>query len=418
MHLYTTPSLQKLITRKQSENYKLFFMKITVQQAGIIASLFLITACGSSNKENKASLNDKKTELQKLKDQQKKLEQEIAKLDTGATANKAKLVAVQAVVPQDFSHYIDLQGIVDAENISYVTPRGAPGQVKALYVKQGDYIRKGQLLMKLDDAITRQSVVAAKQSQEAIKTQMALAKTVYERQKALFEKGIGSEIQLLQSKSNYEGLENSLKAAVENARIAEEQLRTAHVYAEVSGVADEVTIRVGETFTGSPMMGIKIVNTSSLKVTANIPENYLTRIRKGTNTVIEIPDLNKKVNSSVSVVSQSINANTRSFVAECKIGYDKNLKPNQAALVKFLDYTAKNALVIPVNVVQSDEKGKYVFVMEAGGNGKNYARRKTVVVGELYGDAIEIKPGGLNNGDQLITQGYQNLYDGQLISAQ
>jgi membrane fusion protein, multidrug efflux system len=392
-------------------------MKITIQQGGIIAALFLLTACGSSNKESKSSLNDKKAELQKLKDQQKNLEGEIAKLDTGAAAVKAKLIATQTLAPSDFAHYIDLQGIVDAENISYVTPRGAPGQVKAVYVKQGDYVKKGQLLLKLDDAIVRQSVVAAKQGLESIKTQMALAKTVYDRQKALFEKGIGPEIQLLQSKSNYEGLENSLKAAQENTRIAEEQLRTANVYADVSGVADEVTIRVGETFTGSPLMGIKIVNTSSLKVTANIPENYLTRIHKGTPTLIEIADLNKKINSSVSLVSQAINANTRSFVAECKIGYDKQLKPNQAALVKFLDYSVKGAMVVNVNVVQSDEKGKYVFVMEKGSNGKNFARRKSVLVGELYGEMIEVKS-GLVNGTELITQGYQNLYDGQLISAQ
>jgi membrane fusion protein, multidrug efflux system len=392
-------------------------MKITIQRGGIIAALFLLTACGSSNKESKSSLNDKKAELQKLKDQQKTLESEIAKLDTGAASIKAKLIALQTLAPSDFVHYIDLQGIVDAENISYVTPRGAPGQVKAIYIKQGDYVKKGQLLMKLDDAIARQSVVAAKQGTEGIKTQMALAKTVYERQKALFEKGIGSEIQLLQSKSNYEGLENSLQAAVENVRIAEEQLRTSNVYADVNGVADEVSIRVGETFTGSPMMGIKIVNTSSLKVTANIPENYLSRIRKGTATLIEIPDLNKKINSSVSLVSQAIDVNTRSFIAECKIGYDKQLKPNQAALVKFLDYSVKGAMVINVNLVQSDEKGKYVFVMENGSNGKNYARRKTVLVGELYGESIEVKS-GLTSGTQLITQGYQNLYDGQLISAQ
>lgn len=392
-------------------------MKFRIQQAGIIASFFFLAACGSSNKETKASLNDKKAELQKLKDQQKKLEQEIAKSDTNAGAKKVTLVTVQALAPQDFTHYIDLQGKVDAENISYVTPRGAPGQVKAVYVKQGDYVRKGQLLMKLDDAIVRQSVVAARQGLESIKTQLSLTKTVYERQKNLWDKGIGTEIQLLQSKSNYEGLEQNLKAAMENVRTSEEQLKTSYVYADVSGVADEVSIRVGETFTGSPMMGIKIVNTSSLKVVADIPENYLTRIRKGTTTLIEIPDLDKKINSSVSLVSQSINENTRSFIAECKIGYNKDLKPNQAALVKFLDYAAKNVMVIPVNVVQSDEKGKYVFVMEAGSNGKNYARRKTVVVGELAGELIEVKS-GLASGDQLITLGYQNLYDSQLISAQ
>ena len=158
------------------------------------------------------------------------------------------------------------------------------------------------------------------------------------------------------------------------------------------------------------------MNTSSLKVTANIPENYLSRIRKGTATLIEIPDLNKKINSSVSLVSQAIDVNTRSFIAECKIGYDKQLKPNQAALVKFLDYSVKGAMVINVNLVQSDEKGKYVFVLKVE-NGKKVARKIPVNIGEFYDAQIEIIS-GLSAGEQLITKGFQGLYEGQLIATE
>jgi membrane fusion protein, multidrug efflux system len=394
-------------------------MKIKILSiVALLPLLFFLMACGNASKENKAALTDKKAALQKLKTEQKKLEQEIAKLDTGSDkAVRAKLITTQELMPQDFLHYINLQGKVDAENTSYITPRGAPGQVKAIYVQQGQYVRKGQLLLKLDDAIIRQSVVAARQGLGGLKTQLALAKTVYERQKNLWDKGIGTEVQLLQSKSNYEGLESSLKAAMENVRLAEEQQKTANVYADVSGIADEVTIKIGENFTGSPMMGIKIVNTSQLKMITEIPENYLIKIKQGTPVVIEVPELNKKINSSVSLVNQSINLNTRSFIAECKIGADKDLKPNQSATVRFLDYVAKNAIVIPVNIVQSDIDGKYVYVAETDSKGKKYAKKKIVVLGELNAETIEIKS-GLNKGDQLITEGYQNLYGGQLISNQ
>jgi len=123
----------------------------------------LLGACGASSKEEKGALTDKKAELKKLKTEQsavndkvRKLEEEIAKLDTTAV-NKTKLVAVTPLAQQNFTHYIDLQGKVDAENISYIAPRGAPGQVKALYIKQGDYVKKGQLILKMEDALARQA---------------------------------------------------------------------------------------------------------------------------------------------------------------------------------------------------------------------------------------------------------------------
>jgi RND family efflux transporter MFP subunit len=192
-------------------------------------------------------------------------------------------------------------------------------------------------------------------------------------------------------------------------------LNTANVYSDVSGIADLVTVKLGETFPG--MGQIKIVNTSSLKVVTNVPENYLTRLRKGSPVVITIPDANKTVSSSISLISQSIDPNQRGFIAEAKIPYDPVLKPSQSAVVKILDYAAANAIVIPVNVVQSDETTKYVYVLVKSSNGKSTAKKQPVVIGEVYGDNVEIKA-GLKTGDELITEGYQNIYDGQMISAQ
>lgn len=221
---------------------------------GLITAVIL-TACGDGAKDKNASLNDKKAELEKLKAERskaegdiQKLQDEIAKLDSNAASSaKAKLVAVTPVTAQHFQHYIDLQGHIDADNISYISPRMGPAQVKAVYVSQGQYVKKGQLLLKLDDAIIRQQVTAARQQLEGIKTQLGFARNIYQRQKNLWDQGIGTEVQLITAKTNVESLENQLKAAEEQVKVAVEQLNTSNVYSDVTGVADIVAIRV-ETF--------------------------------------------------------------------------------------------------------------------------------------------------------------------------
>ena len=402
-------------------------MKKITQIATVALMAAFIASCADSKKDGTALLNDKKAQLEKLKSERSKTDEEISKLqaeleklDSNAvSASKIKLVATAPVSIQDFKHYIDLQGHVDAENISYISPRGMGGQVKAVYVKQGQLVRNGQLLLKLDDAIINQQVTAARQQLEGIKTQLAFAKNLYQRQKNLWDQGIGTEVQLITSKTNVESLENQLKAAQEQVQVAIEQQRTTNVYSDVTGIADIVNIKVGEIFQGMTAMGpqIKIVNTSNLKVVSTIPENYLTRVHKGSVVEITIPDANKKITSVLSLISQAIDITNRGFVAEAKIANDPALKPNQSAVLRILDYSAPKAVVIPVNTVQSDETAKYVYLMEKSGNGRTVARKQVVTIGEVYGSSVEIKT-GLKEGDQLITEGYQNLYDGQLIGTE
>jgi membrane fusion protein, multidrug efflux system len=393
-----------------------------------ISTAFIIASCGGSKKEGNAVLNDKKAQLEKLKGEKsksdaeiRKLEEELAKLDTNAASSaKIKLVSVAPVTTQNFEHYIDLQGKVDADNISYISPRGQAGQVKAIYIREGQFVKKGQLVLKLDDAIIQQQITASRKGMEGIKTQLAFARNIYQRQKNLWDQGIGTEVQLITAKTSVEGLENQIAAMNENTKISIEQLKTANVYSDVSGVVEQINLRIGETFIGV-MQGvgpqIKIVNKSSLKIITNVPENYLTRVTKGMAVSIDIPDAGKKVNSSISLISQSIDPLQRGFIAEARIPSDASLKPNQVAIMKIRDYSAANAVVIPVNVVQSDEKGKYVYVMSKMGNGKMMASKKNIIIGETYGELVEVKA-GLAANEQLITAGYQNLYEGQLIAVQ
>lgn len=373
----------------------------------ILTAILFLTACGGGMKDNDATLTDKKVQLEGLKKEQQSLtekitnlEQEIAKLDPSTIAEKIKLVSVSVIETQNFTHYIDLQGKIATENIYYVSPRGMGGQVKEIYVKQGDNVRKGQLLLKLDDAVVQQNI-------KQLETQLEFAKNIFERQKNLWNDGIGTEVQFLTAKNNVEGLEKQMA-------IIKEQSSTSRVYAEVSGVVDNVNIRVGELFTGSPLAGITIVNPSALKATVDVPENYVSSIRKGMPVVVDVPDLGKSFNTQVSLISETINQNTRSFIAESRLPANPMLKPNQLAVVRILDHEAKNAIVVPVETIQADDKGKYVFVLKEE-NGKKIARKKPVTIGDFYDKLIEIKT-GISAGEQLITKGFQGLYEGQLIA--
>ena len=377
-----------------------------MKQFLLICTLFLIAAC-SGNKEENKDLAGKKAELEKLTKERDAiaakittLETEIQKMSGNTATEKTKLVEVTELINQDFAHYIELQGKITTENVSYVTPRGMGGQVKSIYVKEGDNVKKGQLLMKLEDGIIQQNI-------KQVESQLSFAKNIFERQENLWKEGIGTEVQYLSAKNNVESLDKQLD-------LVKEQLSTTSVYAQVSGIVEDVNIRVGETFMGSPMASITIVNPSAMKAVVDVPENYVSKIRKGMPVVINVPDLNQSFNSSISLISETINVTSRSFVAESKIGGNGNLKPNQIAIVKILDHEAKNAIVIPVETVQSDEKGKYVYVATQEGN-KTVARKRVITIGEFYDELIEVNA-GLATSDKLITKGYQGLYDGQLIS--
>jgi membrane fusion protein, multidrug efflux system len=372
----------------------------------IISMLFLLAACSGNKQENKdiaakkAELSQLTKERDALSDKIAALEGEILKLGGTTTEEKIKLVEVTALATQDFAHYIELQGKISTEQVYYVTPRGMGGQVKQVLVKQGDQVKKGQLLLKLEDGIIQQNI-------KQVESQLAFAKNIFSRQENLWKEGIGTEVQFLSAKNNVESLEKQID-------LVKEQLSTTQVYAEVSGIVDAVTIKVGETFMGNPMATITIVNPSAMKAVVDVPENYISKIRKGMPVVVQVPDINESFNSSIYLLSETINVTSRSFVAESKVPSKSTIKPNQIALVKILDHEAKNALVVPVETVQTDEKGKYVYVLSKE-NGKTVARKKLVSIGDFYDALIEVKS-GLATGDQLITKGYQGLYDGQLIS--
>jgi membrane fusion protein, multidrug efflux system len=375
---------------------------------GLVLIAALLSACGNSQKDSKAELNDKKAELEKLKgDQTKigeriaKLQEEIAKLDPNAAVGVAKLVAISPVQTSRFEHFIEIQGTVEATNIAYVAPpNGQGGIVKALYVTQGQTVGKGQVLARLDDQIIRQQM-------EPLQVQLNAANDTYKRMKNLYDQGIGTYQNVLNAKTQVETLEGNIATLRRQAALMT-------VTAPQSGVADLVNVRVGEMW--NPM-AVRIVNTGLLKIRANIPENYQTKVAVGSPLEVALPDENNRmVNATVTVVGRIIDPATRTFYIEAKVPASSNLKPNQVAKVHIKDYGNENAITIPMSTLQNDETGKYVMIAIKEGN-KLVAQKRTVTVGELYNDRLEVKS-GLQPGEQLVTEGFQNLYDGQLLTTQ
>lgn len=386
----------------------------------------IMTGCNKSTKVKKTEVTELKVKLEKLKKEKSTIDAEIrsielqlAKLDPKGSGGAQKLVSVDTVRIQDFSHYIELQGKIDAEGMSYVAPKGPGGVVKAIYVKAGSRVGKGQLILKLDDAMARQQIVAAQQQVGQIKARLAQAQTVYERYQNLWKQNIGAEIQVINAKADVDALSAQLRAAQAQVGMAQEQANMSNVYAGIGGMIDEINVKVGEFFSpqsaGMPNSGIRIVNNANLKMVTNVPENYITRVKKGDKVLVVIPESGRAPYESViSMVGGSIDPITRSFTAEAKLPSDPMLKPNQTATMKILDYQAKATVAVPINVVQSDEKNKYVFIAERNGD-RLIARKKVVNVGEAYSGLIEIK-GGLTGGELIITEGYQTVYDGQNIA--
>jgi membrane fusion protein (multidrug efflux system) len=375
----------------------------------VLGSSLLLASCGSSTVKDD-SLQGKKARLDSLKGQQDRLakevtslEADIAKTDTTAgVKEKAKLVALTSLAPTSFTHYIDLQGDVEAVNTSFISPRGTGGVVKEVYVKQGDHVNQGQLLLKLDDALQRQQLVSDQ-------TQIAYAKDLYQRRKNLWDQKIGMEVDLVNAKNQVDQAESKFK-------IDQEQLDFTNVYADIPGTVNSLTVKVGESFAPGAQ-SIQIVNTDNLKVVVQVPEIYQERVKVGTPVKIAFPGLNnKEITGTVHISGKVINPNNRAFQVEIRIPNSSDIRANQVAVVKLQDYTASNVITIPVNTLQTDEKGKYVLV-GVQQNGKTVAHKKTVTIGQPYADKIQVT-GGLQPGDQLITDGFQGLYEGQLITTQ
>jgi RND family efflux transporter MFP subunit len=266
-------------------------------------------------------------------------------------------------------------------------------------VREGQTVKAGQLLAKIDNALLRDQISALKQ-------QMELANTVYEKQKGLWDQKIGTEIQFLQAKNNKEALEKNLT-------VLNTQGDLYNVYAPISGAVERVMAKTGEIAApGMPLASI--VNLGSLKATANVPDSYIANIRMGDAVQVQLPDLGRTINARVTFISKLVNPANRTFKIEVAIPSSADIKPNMVSVLNIADINKSNVLVIKQNYIQSTEDGEVVYIASTDGN-KKVAKARKITTGVSYNGEIEVT-GGLQSGDLIITEGYQDLVDGQVIS--
>lgn len=362
-----------------------------------LAAAFFAACSSGEGTDKKAQLDSLKKEATEIQEQITRLETEIAATDS--TAPDGKLIAVTVMQPQLFEHYIEVQAKVDGdENVA--VSADMMGTVKRVNVQPGDKVSKGTVLAELDAAAMTKGLDEAE-------NQSQFLKTVYEKQKSLWDQKVGSEIQYLSAKNNYE-------AAVKRSATLREQVEMSKIKSPINGTVDAVDIKTGQTVAPG-MPAIRVVNLNKLKVKGEVAEAYVAKVKTGNEVVLVFPDLNKEVKTKLSYSGKVIDNLNRTFKVEADLNNkDANFHPNMIAILKIVDYKSSDAMVVPVNLIQQDDEGAYLYVTEKNGN-KYTAVKRIVKTGQSYNGNIEILQ-GLKSGDSVITTGYQDLLNNEPVS--
>ena len=339
------------------------------------------------------------TEQREIANKLKQLDEAIASLDS-----IKKLPLVTTITAKDtlFNHYLELQGSVETKKNIVLYPEAAGTLVRVL-VKEGQRVSKGQVLARIDDGGLSQQVAQ-------MEVQAELAKTTYERQKKLWEQKIGSEIQYLQAKTNYESSKNGVDQM-------KRQLAKATVTAPFSGIVDDVITEQGSVVAPGQSQLIRIVNLDDMYIEVEVPESYISSIVKGKETKVYFPVLGKTIDTKIRQVGNYINPNNRSFTVEVAVpNKDGIIKPNLTAKVQINDYTSEKAILIPQSIISENAEGDQYAYVTSGKDAKNIAEAKRTIVktGKTQGDYIEILE-GITNGDDIISEGARSVKDGQKV---
>ena len=365
----------------------------------IIFASLLLFSCGPKETNDlagkKKQLTAKKEELKALQADIDKLREEILELDP--PKEKAPvLVTIESVTPKDFVRYTDVQASVMSDNVVFASSE-LGGRILSMRAKEGQYVKRGQLIASVD-------LQTLQDQKSELETGMSLAKDVYDRQKRLWDQNIGTEIQYLQAKNNFERLQKSLD-------LLNTQLKKANVYAPISGVVDREFLQAGEmSAPGAPI--IQIFNPNKLKVTADVPESYLGKINRGDKVKVSYPALGVEQTKVVTLVGRSIDPSNRTFKVEINTdNMGGKLKPNLLAEIAFNDFSQKDAVAIDLPLVQEEVSGrKYVYTIGQK-EGKQVAQKSYVSIGESSEGKVIITD-GLKAGDKIILEGARSVSPG------
>lgn len=343
---------------------------------------------------NKKNIENK---IDSLSVELKSVEQKISKLDT---TKKLQIVTSIPVKKELFKHYVEIQGVVKTDKNIEIRPE-IGGNVTKIFVKEGQQVVAGQVLVQLDDSTIKRNI-------DELNTQLALAKTTFERQKRLWNQKIGSEIQFLQAKTQKESLEN-------NIATLKSQAKKMKIIAPFSGVIDEIFPKIGE-LTSPQTPVVRLLNLNKMYIEAEVSEKYINSVKKGTEAIIQFENNKTPITSTVNQVANYIEPNNRSFKVKIYVNNsDKSLKPNLIANLKLNDFTSTNALTIPSNLIQEDQEGNS-FVFKIQQSNKPFKAIKTIIKSGLSYNNITNVESGLNANDLIINKGSRGVKDNQSIT--
>lgn len=366
---------------------------------GILA-VFIFFMASCSNQETEQSVRDQITTYRKeigtLNQKIAELEKKLKAMDPGEDNAEKIPVEVMKISFEPFNHYIQVSGTAEAVKEAFISPE-VGGQIREIYVKEGDYVEKGRLLAKLNSDITESSIADLESS-------LALATVVYEKQARLWEKGIGSEIQYLNAKNNKESLAQKLVTL-------KAQQDMAMVKSPVSGIVDVIYRKKGEmAMPGGQLM--QIVNLEEIYINADVSESYLSQVNEGATVKVEFPVYpDMEIEVPIYRKGNIINPNNRTFAIQLKLNNpDHRLKPNLLSVINIKDFSADSALVIPSALIKQDITGSYLYTLQQV-DGKWIAKKIYVETGQSYKDQTMVVS-GIQPGEQVIVQGYNQVSDG------
>jgi RND family efflux transporter MFP subunit len=323
---------------------------------------------------------------------------ELAALDTTAQWNTVTILAAGSSA---FQHDFDIYGTVKSDQSVTLYPESA-GRIQRVLVRSGQKVSAGQVLVELDNSVMQSSLAE-------IKTQLDLAQTLFDKQKRLWDQGIGSEVQYLQVKTQLEGLQKRLATAQKQAAMA--SLR-----APFAGTVDELFLKAGE-YAAPGMAVARLVSSGGLRLELDVPETYISRLKVGQKIALNFNSIGLQTSASISQVGDFISADSRTFKVNVSLPSNSQIKPNMMASAQVVDYSSKGVITVPNRLILQDSKGaNYTYLFVPAKNGLGKVERRELQLGVSNNDATEVL-GGLSLEEQIIDRGIRSVQTGETVKA-
>ena len=377
-----------------------------------ILLITVIIGCNSSGSTSIESLIENKDldELKKRKDEyvnaMNAMKVELNEINSGIAFldenERLTLVSKYEIKEQVFTSYIEAQANLKTRKNILILPE-FQGTLEKIYVDEGQNVSKGKLLAEINDS-------GLKEQLDQLIIQRDFAKENYERIQRLWENNIGSEIQFLKSKSDFE----SIQKGVDQMR---DMLSKTKIYAPFTGVVDEIIANQGSNLIPGVTNILRLVNLDDVYAEAFVSEKYISSISNGTEALVKIPLLNKEIQSEVTQTGNFIDPNNRTFRIEIPVDNpDRRIKQNLDAKIMINTYKKDNAIVVPLRIIREDSEGKnYIYVMDEDKKDGVYITRKAVIkIGNKSNTDAEVIE-GLNFGEIIVLEGANLVEDLQRV---